>query len=571
MPVRSFPIHVAVSKRSYKGKTYVTTLLRRTYREDGKVKNETVGNISHLPPHTIELVRRSLAGESFVPASDWQITRSLPHGNVVAVLGTLRTLGIERMLDRTPSRMRNLGVAMIASRLLSPSSKLAMTRTLSQTTLGALLDVEGATEDELYRAMDWMGERQGKVEKALAKKHLANGSLVLYDLSSSYMEGTHCPLATWGYSRDKKRGKTQIEYGLLTDVEGRPVAVEVFEGNTSDSTTVSGQIEKLRKKFGLKEVIVVGDRGMITGKLIDEELGTRENEGISWITALRHAQISDLEVKGAFQLSLFDEKEIGEIQSDAYPGERIILVRNEYLRPRLTVSREELLVATEELLAKVTLRVQKGTLAGKDAIGVAVGKVINARKAGKFFDVVITDTTLTVTRKADEISRANALDGIYALRTSVSRETMGAADVVRTYKKLQYVEQAFRHFKSVDLQVRPVHHYSDTRVKTHLFLCMLAYYVQWELERCWAPMTYKDEDPTPSVSPVTADRQPSPARRSGDQPVHSFRTLLSELATLTRNTVTSQQTSTIPFDIVATPTPLQAQALAALSLSSALA
>lgn len=564
-------MHVAKVVSSQKGRQYVSWLLRHNYRDNGKVKHRTLANLTGLPEPTIAAIAAALKGTALVPATDWQITRSLPHGNVVAVLGTLRALGIERMLDRAPSRTRNLVVGMIASRLLHPSSKLAMTRTLSQTTLGALLDVEGATEDELYRAMDWLEERQGKVEKALAKKHLANGSLVLYDLSSSYMEGTHCPLAHWGYSRDQKRGKTQIEYGLLTDVDGRPVAVEVFAGNTSDSTTVSGQIEKLRKKFGLNEVIVVGDRGMITGKLIDEELGTRENEGISWITALRHAQISDLEVKGAFQLSLFDEKEIGEIRSDAYPNERIILVRNDYLKPRLTANREELLVATEELVGKIALRVQKGNLVGRDAIGLAVGKVINARKVGKFFDVVITDTTLTVTRKTDEISRAHSLDGIYALRTSVSEEAMPAADVVRTYKKLQHVEQAFRHFKAVDLQVRPIHHYSETRVRAHLFLCMLAYYVQWEMERCWAPMTYKDDSPTPSVSPVTADRQASPARSTGDQPVHSYRTLLSEMATLTRNTVTSPQTNAIPFDIVATPTTLQAQALTALSLSSALA
>jgi hypothetical protein len=568
---RGGAVHVATTRRHYKDRVYETHLLRRSYREDGKVKTETVGNLSHLPPELIDLVRRGLAGERFLPAAGMEIRRSLPHGHVAAVLGTLRTTGLERLIDPRRSRERDLVVGMLVGRLLAPGSKLATARRLGQTTLGATLGIEGATEDELYTALDWLGARQARIEARLAARHLEPDGLVLYDLSSSYVEGSHCPLAKLGYSRDGKKGTLQIEYGLLTDPAGRPVAVEVVPGNTGDPATVAGAVDKLRVRFGLTRVVLVGDRGMLTSARIE----TLRDGGLDWISALRGPAIRTLARGGTLQLGLFDERNLAEISHPEFPGERLVVCRNPALAVERARKRDELLAATEGALGKVAARVEAGSLRGADRIGIAVGRVVDRFKMAKHFELEIADDRLGVARRTDTIAAEAALDGLYVLRTSVPAERLDAPGVVRSYKLLSRVERAFRGLKAVDIAIRPIHHWTEGRVRSHVFLCMLAYYLAWHLERAWAPLLFRDEERPEGDDPV------APAQRSdaalakashhelGDgTPVHSLRTLLAEMATLTRNLVVpAGAPDEAAFEITATPTPLQARAFALLGLS----
>jgi hypothetical protein len=552
---------------------YETHLLRRSYREGGKVKTETLGNISHLPDELIDLVRRGLRGERFLPADGLEIRRSLPHGHVVAVLGTLRALGVDALLDRAPSRSRDLVVGMIAARLLAPGSKLATTRRWTQSTLASSLGVADASEDELYAAMDWLLERQARIEARLAARHLEPGGLVLYDLTSSYVEGRHCPLAKLGHSRDGKPGTLQIEYGLVTDQEGRPIAVEVVAGNTGDPATVPAAVEKLRLRFGLVDVVLVGDRGMLTSAQIE----MLRASGLDWISALRGPAIRSLVDGGTLQLGLFDERNLAEISSPDFPGERLVVCRNPALRAERARKRLDLLAATEALLAPIVARVEAGTLRGAARIGLALGRVIDRHKVAKHFELLIADDRLVVSRKEAEIAAEAALDGLYVLRTSVAASRLDAPSVVRSYKLLTQVERAFRAFKAVDLAVRPIHHYTEGRVRAHIFLCLLAYYVQWHLERAWAPLLFRDEERPEGADPVApAQRSEAALTKAHTQqlpdgtPVHSLRTLLAELATLTRNRVVpAGAPDEAAFEIVATPTPLQARALALLNLTPA--
>ena len=573
MSTRGGAVHVATTRRHYKDRVYETHLLRRSYREGGKVKTETVGNISHLPPELIDVVRRGLAGERFLPASGLEIRRSVPHGHVAAILGTLRSLGLERLIEGRRSRERDLVVGMLVARLLAPASKLATARGLGATTLGTTLGIEGASEDELYAALDWLGERQARIEARLAKRHLVPGGLVYYDLSSSYVEGSHCPLARLGYSRDGKKGTLQIEYGLLADPDGRPVAVAVVPGNTGDPATVPATVATLRERFGLERIVLVGDRGMLTSARIE----TLRDAGFDWISALRGPAIRTLAEDGVLQLGLFDERNLAEISHPDFPGERLVVCRNPALAVERARKRDELLAATEAALAKLVARVEAGSLRGAARIGLAVGRVVDRFKMAKHFELDIADDHFAVSRRTDAIAAEAALDGLYVLRTSVPATRLDAPDVVRSYKRLSRVERAFRGFKAADLAIRPIRHWTEDRVRSHVFLCMLAYYVQWHLERAWAPLLFRDEERPEGDDPVAPAARSDAAlvkARSHEladgTPVHSFRTLLAELATLTRNLVVpAGAPDEAAFEIVATPTPLQARAFALLGLSPA--
>ena len=570
---RGGAVHVATTRRHYKDRVYETHLLRRSYREGGKVKTETVGNLSHLPPELIDLVRRGLAGERFLPASGMEIRRSVPHGHVAAVLGTLRSLGVERLIEPRRSRARDLVVGMLVARLIAPASKLATARGLGATTLGDLLGIGDASEDELYGALDWLGERQARIEARLAARHLVPGGLVYYDLSSSYLEGSHCPLARLGYSRDGKKGTLQIEYGLLADPDGRPVAVAVVPGNTGDPATVPATVDTLRTRFGLERIVLVGDRGMLTSARIE----TVRAAGFDWISALRGPAIRTLAQDGALQLGLFDERNLAEIEHPDFPGERLIVCRNPALAAERARKRIELLAATEAALARVVARVEAGTLRGAARIGLALGRVVDRFKMAKHFELEIGDDHLVVTRREQAIAAEAALDGLYVLRTSVPAERLDAPSVVRSYKRLSRVERAFRGFKAADLAIRPIRHWTEDRVRAHVFLCMLAYYVQWHLERAWAPLLFRDEEPADLPDPVAPAARSEAAlakARSHEladgTPAHSFKTLLAELATLTRNLVVpAGAPDEAAFEIIATPTPLQARAFALLGLSPA--
>ena len=570
---RGGAVHVATTRRHYKDRVYETHLLRRSYREGGKVKTETVGNLSHLPPELIDLVRRGLAGERFLPASGMEIRRSVPHGHVAAVLGTLRSLGVERLIEPRRSRARDLVVGMLVARLIAPASKLATARGLGATTLGDLLGIGDASEDELYGALDWLGERQARIEARLAARHLVPGGLVYYDLSSSYLEGSHCPLARLGYSRDGKKGTLQIEYGLLADPDGRPVAVAVVPGNTGDPATVPATVDTLRTRFGLERIVLVGDRGMLTSARIE----TVRAAGFLWISALRGPAIRTLAGDGALQLGLFDERNLAEISHPDFPGERLIVCRNPALAAERARKRIELLAATEAALARVVARVEAGTLRGAARIGLALGRVVDRFKMAKHFELEIGDDHLVVTRREQAIAAEAALDGLYVLRTSVPAERLDAPSVVRSYKRLSRVERAFRGFKAADLAIRPIRHWTEDRVRAHVFLCMLAYYVAWHLERAWAPLLFRDEEPADLPDPVAPAARSEAAlakARSHEladgTPAHSFKTLLAELATLTRNLVVpAGAPDEAAFEIIATPTPLQARAFALLGLSPA--
>jgi hypothetical protein len=543
----------------------VTHLLRRTYREGGKVKNETVGNLSHLPEELVELVRRSLAGERFLVSVDaFEVERSLPHGHVAAVLGMARQLELARLLDRQPSPERARVLAMICQQVLAPGSKLACTRALVQSTLAEELAVEGVDADDLYRALDWLGERQQRIEARLARRHLREGAHVLYDVSSSYFEGRTCPLLALGYSRDGRRGSLQIIYGLLCDREGRPVAIEVFPGGLHDDKTLPAQIEKLRARFGFTTLVVIVDRGMATKANLETFAAA---EGIGWVTALKAPQVRKLVKEGSLQLSLFDEQNLAEIASADYPGERLVVCRNPLVAAERARKREDLLAATEAALAPIKERVDAGTLAGTAQIALAVGQVINERKVKKHFQLVIEDNRFAHSRKQEQIDEEAALDGFYVLRTNLNEETLAAPDVVRSYKQLAHAEQAFRTLKSPELEIRPIRHRRDHRVRAHAFLCLLAYYLEWHLRTGWAPLLFQDEQPPLSADPVAkAERSPSAKRKASTRKTaeggtcHSFTSLLAELALIVRDTNRVPQTGAA-FTKTTRANPLQTRAL----------
>jgi hypothetical protein len=558
-------MHVVTTRRRVGEREYSTTLLRRSFREGGKVKKQTLANLSHLPPEAIEAVRATLRGEVLVGAGEtFAIERSLPAGHVQAALVMARRLELARLLDRQPCRERDLCMAMIVGRVIAPASKLQTVRALEQSTLASELGVDGVDEDDLYGAMDWLLERQARIEDRLARRHLADGELVLYDVSSSYFEGRSCPLAKLGYSRDGKRGTPQIIYGLLCDKPGRPIAVEVFSGELHDDKTLPSQVSKLKARFALKTVIVVSDRGMVTKANIEL---LRDTEGAGWITALKAPQIKKLVKDGALQLSLFDEHNLAEITGEDYPGERLVVCRNPLVAAERARKRDELLSATERGLSEITDRVTRGTLHGADQIGLAVGPAVKRYRMKKHFDLQITDTSFTFVRKTDQIAAEAALDGIYVLRTSVPAATLATADVVRSYKGLEQVERAFGTLKGPELEIRPIHHRLQERVRAHVFLCMLAYYLTWHLRTAWAPLLFKDENPPIPADPVAkatrspaAQRKAQTKRTAAGEPCHNYRSLLAELATLTRNTIRLRG-ATATFDKLAEPTPLQARAL----------
>jgi hypothetical protein len=559
MTASSVKVHVVrVTKTGYvdkqgRRKDYSSAYLRRTYRDGGKVKNETVANLSALPGHVIDLIDAGLKGQQLVPAAEAvTITRSLPHGHVAAAHAMARTLGLPALLGPA-GRHRDLALALIISRVVAPASKLSTLTWWADTTLGADLGVADASTDDIYAAMDWLGGRQDAIEAGLARRHLApepNPSrMALFDLSSSWLEGSHCPLAARGYSRDGKKGKLQIEYGLLTDPEGRPVAVRVFPGNTGDPAAFTAIADVVRKKFGLAKMVMVGDRGMITSARIQalnqQQDGTPQPDPYGWITALRAPAIKKLMADdGPLQLSLFDEQDLAEITSDDFPGERLIACRNPVLAADRARKRQDLLAATEKLLAPTLARVRSGKLTGAGPIGVEVGKVITTYKTAKHFAVTITDTTLAIERRQDQIDAEAALDGFYVLRTPIPAGELDAAAVVTAYKNLKYVERDFRHIKSDDLDLRPVFHRLGERVKAHVLICMLACYLAWHLRRAWAPLTFTDQDPPAPDNPVAPARRSAAAQAKAScqhdpagQPYRSFRSLLEHLATLTRNQV----------------------------------
>jgi len=558
-------------------------LLRESYREGGKVKSRTLANLSRLPHSQIELLRRVLKGEALVAPEDaFEIVRSRPHGHVAAVLGTLRRLGLHAWLSKTPTRVRRVVEAMIVARILDPRSKLATARGLESETLfsslGERLDLHGLEIDELYEAMDWLLTRQPRIEKAMAKRHLQDGTLVLYDLTSTYFEGRTCPLAKRGHSRDRKKGTLQIVFGLLCSPDGCPIAVEVFEGNTGDPKTVASQVDKLRKQFGLTRLVLVGDRGMLTEARLREDV--KPIEGLSWISALRNPAIRKLVERGSLQLSLFDEQDLAEIEDSDYPGERLIVCRNPLLAAERARKREDLLQATERELDKIVAATTRPRrkFQGKDKIGIRVGKIIDKYKMAKHFELTITEHRFHYRRKLENIENEAALDGIYVIRTDVPRETLSAEDTVRSYKGLSVVERAFRSFKSVDLKVRPIHHRLADRVRAHVFLCMLAYYVEWHMRQALAPILFDDDDK--AAGEVRRESIVQPAKRSlkalkkvrtkrteEGLPVHSFQTLLQDLATLVIDRVQPKPLGLPAFDKFTTPTPLQQRALELLGVT----
>jgi len=552
-------------------------LLRESFRIDGKVKNRTLSNLSHWPPDRVQALRQVLQGASPAPSGpdSLEITRSRPHGHVAAVLGALRQLQLDTLIDQHPSRQRNLVLAMIVARILDPASKLATARALHaetlHSTLGEILDLDSADADELYQAMDWLLPRQAAMEQSLAQRHLAEGALVLYDLTSTYFEGRHCPLGRRGHSRDDQPGKLQIVFGLLTNAQGCPVAVEVFEGNTADPKTVPAQVAKLRERFGLQRVILVGDRGMITSARIREDLQT--TPGLDWITALRASQIQKLAAAGALQRSLFDRTDLAEITHPAYPGERLLACYNPLLAEERARKRPELLAATERELEKIAVATRRPCrpLRGKQIIGVRVGKVLGRYKIGKHFQIRIEEDGLHYQRRQANIEREASLDGIYVVRTNVSADQLSGEQVVASYKGLSGVERAFRSLKTVDLQVRPIHHRLPDRVRAHIFLCMLAYYVEWHLRQAWAPLLFDDHDQPAAraqrssiVSPALRSdatlRKARTQRTADGLPVHSFQSLLSDLATIVRNRIQPRDPHIPAFDILTTPTPAQQRA-----------
>ena len=554
-------------------------LLRESYRDGKSIRKRTLLNLSHWPAEHVEGLRCVLKGGVVLPPGEqpFAVERSLPHGAVAAVLGAARAVGLDRLLGpktAEPNRPRDLVLAMIVGRIIAPASKLATAKALDPATAASSLGVELALgevgEDELYAALDWLLERQGAIETALAKRHLKGGTLVLYDVSSSYVEGRCCPLAKRGYNRDGKKGKLQIVYGLLCAPDGCPVAIEVFAGNTGDPATVADQVSKLKRRFAIDHVVLVGDRGMITQARIDEDL---RPAGLDWITALRAPALKELVGGGHLQMSLFDERDMAAITSPDFPGERLIVCRNPDLARERARKREDLLAATERDLAKIAASVTRKTrpLRGAAEIGMAVGAVLDRHKMAKHFDLTISDDRFAFARKHEQIAQEVALDGLYAVRTSLPEEALADGAAVKTYKSLSMVERAFRCLKTVDLHVRPIYHWLTDRVRAHVFLCMLAYYVEWHMRARLASMLYEDDDKAAAEalreSPVAkAQRSPAALSKSATgrtpdgAPVHSFQTLLADLATLARNTVVTANAPDRPFTILTRPTPIQQKA-----------
>ncbi len=543
MASRTGTAHVVTTTRKYKGREYRTHLLRRSYREDGKVKNETLGNISHLPEPTIDLIRRSLKGERFVPADEsLEIIRSRSHGHVQVVHEAMRRLDFASLIGSKACAERDRVLAMVAARIIKPASKLATTRWWHTTTLAEQFGVTDTNETELYAAMDWLLKRQSIIERKLSRRHLNQGALALYDLSSSYFEGTTCPLAALGYSRDNKRGKLQVNFGLLTDRCGRPIAISVHEGNTGDSLTFGPMLERVRRGFKIDRIVMVGDRGMISSKAIKE---LQLQDGVDWVSALKSVSIRSLLNSGQLQTDLFDERNLFELSSPDYPGERLIACRNVQLAKRRAHKRESLLCSTEINLEKIRIRVQAGKLKGQDDIGVRVGRIINQYKVAKHIEFEIDDKSFSFERNEKSIQEEAALDGIYIVRTSVPSEKMDSAECVRSYKALTHVEQAFLSIKAIDLKVRPIHHRLEDRVRAHLLLCMLAYYIEWHIRDVWRELTFADTDQA-----AKATRDPvAPAQRSeqalqkvhsrtlkNGTAAHSIDTLMSEMGCIVRNT-----------------------------------
>jgi transposase len=558
-------------------------LLRESYRHEGKVRKRTLCNLSDWSPAHVEGLRGVLKGGTVLPAEHdaFTVTRSLPHGHVAAALGTARKIGLDRILGPDGNRCRDLILALLIGRILDPVSKLAAARTLSPATasssLGEALGLGEVDDDELYAALDWLLARQAAIETALARRHLQNGTLVLYDVSSSYMEGRCCPLAKRGYSRDGKKGTLQIVYGLLCAPDGCPVAIEVFDGNTGDPTTLAPQINKLKQRFGLDHVVLVGDRGMITEARITEDV---KAAGLDWITALRAPAIRDLVNSGVLQLTLFDQRDMASITSPDFPGERLVVCRNPDLAAERGRKREALLGATEKDLARIKTAVERkrNPLRGTAEIALAVGAVLNTYKMKKHFDLTITDDAFSFARKTAEIAAEAATDGLYVVRTSLAAATLGDADTVRGYKSLARVERAFRCLKTVDLKVRPVYHWLEDRVRAHVLLCMLAYYLEWHMRQCLAPMLFDDTDKEAAEalrSSVVAQAQRSKAAVKKQTtgmtpdglPVHSFRTLLADLATMARNTIITAINPLYPLTVVTRPTPVQQKAFDLLGLA----
>jgi hypothetical protein len=573
-------MHVARNRRTYVAKSgeqrvYESVLVRRTYREGGKVRHETLANLSALPAEAVTAIEATLKGERLVPAGQAvTITGSLPHGHVAAVHAMAAKLRLPALLGPA-GRQRDLALALVISRVVKPGSKLSTLAWWGDTTLGADLGVAGASTDDIYAAMDWLEDRQDAIEAELARRHLSPAAnparMALFDLSSSWLEGSQCPLAARGYSRDGKKGKLQVEYGLLTDPAGRPVAVRVFPGNTGDPAAFTQIVQVVRNKFGLGKMVMVGDRGMITSARIaalnQAGDGTARPDPYGWITALRAPAIKKLMAgDGPLQLSLFDEQDLAEITSGGFPGERLVACRNPVLAAERARKREDLLQATEKLLAPIAARVRAGRLAGAAAIGIEVGKVISKYKTGKHFAVTIADDSLTVERRQDQIDAEAALDGFYVLRTPVPASQLDGPAVVTAYKNLKYVERDFRHIKSDDLDLRPVFHRLEERVRAHVLICMLACYLTWHLRRAWAPLTFTDQDPPVPGNPVAPARRSAAAQAKAShqhdpagRPYRSFRGLLEHLATLTRNQVrfTGTHAST---DMLTEPTSEQRQA-----------
>ena len=558
-------------------------LLRESYREGDQVKKRTLANLSKLPDDIIDNLKLALKGATLsmnegIP-NHFEVIRSLPHGHVMAILETIKKLGLDKIISEKSSRIRNLVVAMIVARIINPKSKLATARGFNSETgsqsLGQLLDLEKADEDELYNALDWLLEKQEKIEKHLALKHLESGTLVLYDVTSTYLEGNGCELGKYGYNRDKKKGKTQIVFGLLCSAKGCPIAVEVFEGNTSDGATLSGQIEKVRKGWGIENVVWVSDRGILTNSKINELV--KPIEGLDYITGLTKPQIRKLAEVEVIQLGLFDQVNLVEFESEDYPDERLIACRNPFIAQKNQLQREALLEAVEkelDLIVQATQR-EKRALKGQDKIALRVGKVLNQFKVNKYYNLEITEEGFSYQRKLELIAQETALDGVYVLRTSLESTLMDAATTVKAYKSLSQVEEAFRCYKSIDLKVRPIYHYQGDRVKAHIFLCMLAYYVEWHLKQCLAPLLFEDEEiDDGSLNVIKASRSESAQskerkkRNQENFPVHSFRTLLEDLGTICLNTVECTiREGSYRFSKITRPTQLQQKALDLLGVS----
>ncbi len=570
MPARTGAAYVVTTTRRHTGRVYHSHLLRRSYRDGAHVRNETLGNLSHLPDNVIELIRGSLKGVSYVPAAQaFEVTTSRAHGQVEAVAETMKKLGLAALVAAKPCRERELVLAMVAARILAPNSKLATTRWWQTTTLAESFNVAEATEDDLYEAMDWLLARQDRIQKKLAARHLHQDGLALYDLSSSYFEGSTCPLAKLGYNRDGKKGLLQVNYGLLTDQRGCPLATAVYAGNTADPETLMPELHRLKESFGIATFVMAGGRGMIAQTAIDE---LREQDGIDWITALKSGAIRALIEDKTLQPELFDQRNLFEFTSPDYSNERLVACRNPQLAKLRAHKRQDLLAATEHDLAQVQAMVEAGKLKGQDKIGLRVGRVVNKYKVAKHFALEIQDRAFSYKRKHDSIAQEAALDGLYVIRTSVTTARMDSAECVRSYKRLANVERAFRSLKTIDLKIRPIHHRLADRVRAHIFLCMLAYYVEWHMREAWRELMFADHDQdakktrdpvAPAQRSEAALRKAQRQRLDDGTPVHSFSTLLADLASIVRNTCrTPMAGDNAPtFRLTTTASPYQQRAI----------